>query len=345
MSLESLYEQVGKTVSSLDFEKIWPGFKALKFALYDRESCFFDGRYVEKTDAFCANTSILYEGEQIAIWMVQEDLDISVLTSKLVHEMFHGFQRIRGWECWPDEMDALYSYRYDPENLSLKLRENEILLELKDHADEALLRELLASRRYRSEKFPYEYSYERKAEEIEGTANYVEWQVLRQLDPEKASALEEEMRAVMTKPESLFPIRISCYYTGALMISALLSAGLYDFDPAVRPAPLPLLKDTGSEDGFSGGERFLVAAADAAEAFCQKSEEIVQSALDRNEIVLQGPCELAFVNIYDARCFNGYLTSTYFVMYREGSEDRMLQGDFVIKMKDKKTIDKVYRWK
>ena len=51
-------------------------------------------KYIEKTDAFCANTSIVYEGEQIAIWMVQEDLDESVLTSKIVHEMFHGYQSI-----------------------------------------------------------------------------------------------------------------------------------------------------------------------------------------------------------------------------------------------------------
>ena len=32
-------------------------------------------------------------------------------------------------------------------------------------------------------------------------------------------------------------------------------------------------------------------------------------------------------------------------MYREGAEDKMLPGDFVIKMKDEKTIDTVYRWK
>ena len=51
------------------------------------------------------------------------------------------------------------------------------------------------------------------------------------------------------------------------------------------------------------------------------------------------------MNVYNARCYDGYLTSTYFLMYRENEENKLLQGDFVIRMKDQKTIDTVYRWK
>ena len=60
--------------------------------------------------------------------MVQEELDNAVLTSKNVHEMFHGFQTVQGWDCWPGELEALYRYEYKAENLSLKRRENELLL-------------------------------------------------------------------------------------------------------------------------------------------------------------------------------------------------------------------------
>ena len=153
MSLETLYYQVEEAIASLDFEKIWPGFKPLKFALYDESRCFFDGRFVEKTDQFCANTSINFQGEQIAIWMVSEELEIPVLASKLVHEMFHGFQTLQGWNCWPGEMEALFRYRYLPENLALKLRENELLLRLLDRFDRDAHEELLACRKYRSENF------------------------------------------------------------------------------------------------------------------------------------------------------------------------------------------------
>ena len=346
MSLETLYYQVEEAIASLDFEKIWPRFKPLKFALYDNNSCFFDGHYIDKTDQFCANTSINFQGEQIAIWMVSEELEIPVLASKLVHEMFHGFQTLQGWNCWPGEMEALFRYRYLPDNLALKLRENELLLRLLDRFDRDSYAELLACRKYRSEHYPYEFLYESQTEEIEGTANYVEWQVLKQLDPQKALTLTDQMRGVMTKAEYLFPIRISSYYTGALMINALLQAGDYAFEAAERPVMQGVLKRVDSPAGApSAGEEPFKAVSEAVHAYNQKTREIIQSALDLNEVVLQGPLELLALNIYDARHYDGFLTSTYFLMVKEGEENRMLQGNFVIKMRDEKTIGTVYRWK
>lgn len=121
-------------------------------------------------NAFCANTAIVYQGEPIAIWKVDGEPDISVLTAKIVHEMFHAYQIGQGWDCWADEMDALYRYEYDAENLALRLRENELLLSLAEHFDEGALRELLSHRKRRSEEHPYEFSYESEIEEIEGSA-------------------------------------------------------------------------------------------------------------------------------------------------------------------------------
>lgn len=345
MYLDELYHQVKDAISTLDFKQIWPDFEPLKFALYDDEKCFFDGRFIEKTDAFCANTSIIYQGEPIAIWKIAEELEISVLTSKIVHEMFHGFQGQQGWNCWPNEMEALYRYEYNPENLSLKLRENELLLSLLDHFDDDSYRELLSHRKLRNEKYPYEFSYESKVEEIEGTANYVEWQVLKQLDKQKSAKLTDHMRTVMTKPDYLFPIRISCYYTGALMIHSLCSSGAYSFLPADRPLIYSILKDTDPSDGnFPGKETCSRIVSNAVAAFNAETESIIRSALEKNEVVLNGPFELVFVNIYNARCFKDYLTSTFFLMYRDEGEDKMIPGNFVIRMKDEKTIDSVYRW-
>ena len=345
MNLETLYAQVKETVSSLDFERIWPGFEPLKFALYDDQQCFFDGHYVEKTDAFCANTSIVYQGEQIAIWMVQEELDISVLASKMVHEMFHGFQQLKGWDCWPREMEALYRYQYNARNLSIKLRENELLLALLERFDEASLQELLALRKKRSLEFPYEFLYESQVEEIEGTANYVEWQVLKQLDENRANALAEHMRKLMTKPEYLFPIRISSYFTGALMINALRGAGKYSFEADARPVILSVLEEAKPSEGdFPGKEALVRKVSEAVGSFNEETRSIIRSALEKDQVLLSGPFELTGVNVYNARCLDGFITSTYFLMYRDGQEDRMLQGNFVIRMQDEKTIAAVYRW-
>ena len=345
MDLELLYREVERAVASLDFGRIWPGFAPLKFALYDAEKCFFDGRFVEKTGAFCANTSIRYEGEQIAIWMMQEELPVPLLASKLVHEMFHGFQTLRGWDCWPDEMEALRRYRYDPENLSLKLRENELLLSLLGGPDAAAFRELTALRKRRSGVFPFEFSYESKVEEIEGTANYVEWQVLKQLDEAAADALTDRMRETVTQSGSLFPIRISCYFTGALLIHAMRQAGVYDFEPAERPAPLAMLRSAPVSDGnFAGKETLSRQVWDAVASYREETDAIIRSALEKNDVAAEGPLELVFVNIYNARYLDGYVVSTYFVMVRDGAEEKMLPGNFAVRMRDEKTIDKVYRW-
>ncbi len=346
MNLETLYFQIKESLSGLDFEKIWPGFSPLKFALFNQNQCFFNGQYIEKTDDFCANTSICYQGEQIAIWMAdEEEIDLPVLTSKIVHEMFHGFQQIQGWDCWANEMEALYRYQYNAENLGYKLRENELLLELLEHFEKASFHELLLLRKFRHEKYPYEFLYEIRVEEIEGTANYVEWQTLKQLDSEKALSLAEDMRVTMTKPESLFPIRISSYYTGALLVNALIQAGIDSFHSPERPVILSAIRPVDLA-GWRAPENspFFTAAKEAIDAFNRKSAEIIQSAVSRNEIVLQGDLKVVCVNIYDARCYQGYLTSRYFLMYQDGEERKTIEGDFVIHMKDEKMMDKVFRW-
>ncbi len=348
MDLQTLYTKINQIILSLDLDSFWPGFKPLKFALYNENECYFDGRYIDKTDEFCANTSILFNGEQIAIWMVQQETDLCVLTSKIVHEMFHGYQRKMGWDCWPNELDALYHYQYDAENLALKLRENALLLELLDRIEEpdlAVLNELIALRKQRSLMFPYEFDYESKVEEIEGTANYVEWQVLRDLDVKKGDELTRHMRSVLTKPEFLFPIRISCYYTGALMVIALRSANQYSFFPAERPSIFTVLKDAAPSDGnFLSQDTFRAGASMAVDSFNDETAGIIHSALDGGNVVLRGPLELTGVNYYNARCYDGFITTTYFLMYRDGREDKFLQGNFVIKMRDEKTIDTVYAW-
>ena len=345
IDLETLHREISEAVSKLDFAGIWPGFAPLPFALFDDEKCFFDGRYIEKTDAFCANTSIVYEGRQVATWKAAEALETPVFASKLVHEMFHGFQNQQGWTCWPNEIEALFRYEYDADNLGRKLRENELLLSLLDRFDADAFRELLSLRKLRSERFPYQFGYEIQTEEIEGSANFVEWQVLRQLAPEKAEALTARMREVMTAPEQLFPIRISCYYTGALMIHALQSAGLYDFSPARRPVLSAILREALPAAGsFPKQAALTEAAARAISAFHDQTDAIIQTALKRNEIVLKGPAELGFVNIYNARCRNNFLTSTFFLLYRTEAGETMLPGDFVIQMRDETTIETVYRW-
>ena len=108
---------------------------------------------------------------------------------------------------------------------------------------------------------------------------------------------------------------------------------------------LSVLKDVDPSMGeFTGKADVIRNVSDAIEMFNKETESIIRSALEKDDVVLHGPCEHTGVNVYNARSCKGFITSTYFLMYREGKEDKILQGNFVIKMQDDKTISSVYRW-
>ena len=54
--LEELYQQIYNNIKKINFDLIWKGFAPTKFALYNETECFFDGKYIEKTSDFVANT-------------------------------------------------------------------------------------------------------------------------------------------------------------------------------------------------------------------------------------------------------------------------------------------------
>jgi len=343
-NLEELYNQVAEAIATLDFEQIWEGFKPLKFALYDDEKCYFNGEYIKKTVDFCANTAIEFRGETIAIWNIVEKLEPTILTSKIVHEMFHAYQMMQGWNCWAKELEALYKYQYSAENLSIKLHENKLLLDILADYNETKYKELMSLRKYRSEAFPYEFSYETKVEEIEGTATYVEWQVLKQLDEKKAYEFTEKMKKVMLKPEYFFPIRISSYNTGALMIHAMSCADNYSFATSERPVIVSVLKKITPKMFGPDNKIIDTDVENALSAFNKESKNIIESAITHNDVALAGPLELDSLNIYDARFYKGFLTSRIGLLYKENGETKMFNGDAVIRMKNENTIDTVYRW-
>ena len=220
--LEKLFYEVDKYINEVSFEDIWPRFKKIKFALYDNENCFFDGNFIPKSDAFLANTSILFDGEMIAIWNVMnEEMNPKILASKIIHEMFHGFQQLNNELRFPDEIDALYNYEYNDENLSIKYEENKLLIDLYHNFDIKKFQLFLGLRKYRFQHFNYEFMYESKIEQIEGTANFVELYSLKIIDYNLYINKLTEMISIISEPQNLLPIRIGLYDSGALLLHIL----------------------------------------------------------------------------------------------------------------------------
>ncbi len=89
MNLEKLYEGIYSRLKQIDFNSLWNGFHLYKFALYNDKECFFDGDYIEKTDVFCANTSIMYSEIKILIGCTDEE-------KTLIYETHNETQYMKG---------------------------------------------------------------------------------------------------------------------------------------------------------------------------------------------------------------------------------------------------------
>ena len=338
MELTERWERVRAVMDRIDFARLWPGFAPCRFALYTDSECVLDGRRMDKPAEFCANTAMKYNGETIAMWNMMEEINDSVLAGKMAHEMFHAFQMDSGWDCFPNETEALLRYHADGADQEIRLRANRLLAELAGRSDIDKLNEVLRLRKWRQKEHPCEYGYEALEEQLEGSANYVEWKAREMIDPARAEKLRERMKRTMTNTDELFPVRVACYTSGALLIDAMARAGLDPFS-----APVPFARSLLPGDVPDIRPERDDEAARALKAYDSETRRIVESAVAKNDVALTGSAEIKYFNIYDARHRDGYLTSTYFVMCIKDGQDVMLQGDFVIETKDGITADRILR--
>lgn len=339
MDLKRMYYEIKKYIDIVDFSKLWNGFQPLKFALYNDNECFYDGNYINKTDEFLANTSILYNGKWIAIWYVSEYIDPIILASKIIHEMFHGFQMINNESRFIDELDALYKYKYDEINHGLKLMENKLIHDLVNEFDLSKYNELLEIKKYRYTNYAFEYYYESSIEQIEGTANYVELISLKQLSDTLFRKKLTQMKEEIIDKNQLFPIRPICYNTGALLLLIINENNIkFDLGFSSTPFSVFMLSDIEKKEiSLDCDVKELI------ENYYLKAIELINKAIKQNDIVSDEPSKILGVNVYNAIYYKNYIISTFFVMY--GSEDakKIEYGNFVIETNEYKILTRIYR--
>lgn len=347
MDLERIYNDILARVRRVDFSALWHGFHPLKFALYTESECFFDGQYIEKTDDFCANTAIEFRGENIAIWQLDGEVsDLDSLAASMIHEMFHAYQQERGESRWADEMDALAKYEYSSDNLSMKLVEAGLMRAAIDHDDRDAYLSLVSLRKRRSTEHSYEYDCEARIEQIEGSATYVELAALGQLDAAKA---RERWRALLdriARAENYLPIRIISYEIGAAMLACAKRFSGVDvetFDD--RPFAVALLDEPCEADALAAallGDT-PCEADEILKSYADETHRIIADAVAKNDRVPIAGRPLVSVNIWDARREGRYVTSNFFVMYRDGDQNCVINGDFVLELDDDRNILNAYR--
>jgi len=221
-------------------------------------------------------------------------------------------------------------YQYSSDNLSAKLQEAELISALLNGDSSADFETLLQSRKTRSQKHPYEYDYEARIEQIEGTANYVELRALEQLDPDKAKIKRDATLKSILDPSNYLPIRVVSYAIGTLFLACIKKHTDFDFEnfgdnlfaikilEGIQPGDVPTQPSP--------------AINAALEEYQTETNAIIEKALAKNDLVLEGEFPLIGLNVYNARWNGRYATSTYFLAYQDGGEIKTLYGDFIVEI-------------
>ncbi len=333
MDLISSYSQIKGKLDTLDFHALWPGFSRCPFALYDDERVVFGDETFLKTDEFIANTAIRYRDEWIAIWKLTEDMDPDVLTGKIAHEMFHAYQMEQKENRFPDEMDALTKYRYSPAYLTLKSHEIMLLAALFERFDAVQYKEFLALRKRRMAEYLYQYRYECGVEAIEGSAQYVEWQALKALNPDRYQKAKTECIGRLKDIHRLMPVRVLCYDAGAALldicIENCLPANLRVGEETEYLLPDNVLEYAETAPELPADQAIETFYHDTVNAFKAK----IKTVTENDGPVAQGSFKLLGVNVFSARYLDEYIYTEYFVQYEDG-KPVTLYGNYLLQMRN-----------
>ncbi|WP_449621087.1 hypothetical protein [Robertmurraya sp. Marseille-Q9965] len=225
-----MYEYLNRIAHDLTPTKLnayWPDFEMVAYAIYDRDHVHlfnhpkFANSYVElnRNEQFNGScTLILYEEYPTAIVNLDLFSDYESLYSILVHELFHGFQYLKGDKRYPDETLGM-TYPLLLENIEIRNKEREKLYHAVMTDDlsekETLIKTFIALRKRRESQIKEHVLYENLIETIEGPAWYVEYKALSQISSEpKDSILNKFVPMLTDELASALHTRRSCYGSG-----------------------------------------------------------------------------------------------------------------------------------
>lgn len=215
--MRKIYQEVLRTIKSLDFNLIYPNFKRYQFALYNKETIYLETESIPYQEKFIGNTAITYQNEEIAIWFLENtNMHVDVLSSKIIHEMFHCFQKDNHETRWANEMDAL-NYRYDEQNITIKHQEVAYLIKAFEKVSINDFNLFAKTRNLRAKNYSVEVAYEKQIETIEGMATYIELKTLKMLNLHYYEKNISEITDYLKQKENLLNVRLYAYYTGVLI--------------------------------------------------------------------------------------------------------------------------------
>ncbi|MEQ6356018.1 peptide ABC transporter permease [Lysinibacillus sp. M3] len=214
-------------------DNYWSGFDSVAYALYDKSYVYlFNHPRMKKNqqnnyqilnwdEQFIGCTLILYNDYPTAIVNIELFENYESLYSILVHELFHGFQYVKGETRFANEILGI-TYPLTKENVELRNQERANLfsavLENNIIKKKLYLNTFIALREKRAVMFKNNLLYENLIETIEGPAWYVELKAYSEKTPiDYKSVLKKYGQDLKDKYGTTSDIRRSCYSSGLFM--------------------------------------------------------------------------------------------------------------------------------
>lgn len=187
--MEPYLEHIAEDLVKKNLEKYWPNFEIVAYAIFNKTSVYLFNhpkyndvhphlyKVLNWDEQFVGNTIILYEGHPTAIADMELYNDYEGLYSILVHELFHGYQYIKGEKRFPNEILGI-TYPITEENAELRNRERKSLYDALMETDiskkNVFLKNFIELREKRAKGIKEHLTYENLIESVEGPAWYVE---------------------------------------------------------------------------------------------------------------------------------------------------------------------------
>ncbi|PGL69345.1 hypothetical protein [Bacillus sp. AFS055030] len=225
--------KIAQELVNANFNNYWAGFESVAYALYDNSYVYLfnhprmtktqQNQYqiLQRDEQYNGCTLILYDDYPTAIVDLELYEDYGSLFSILVHELFHGFQYVKGEKRFANETMGI-TYPLLKENVELRNQERASLfsavLENNIINKKQYLNTFIAFREKRATIIKDHLEYEHLIETIEGPAWYVELKAYSEKSPNSYnSVLKKYGQHLIDKYESTSDIRKSCYSSGLFM--------------------------------------------------------------------------------------------------------------------------------
>ncbi|MBT2640450.1 hypothetical protein [Bacillus sp. ISL-39] len=227
--MEYYTNRTSKDLTKSKLDQYWPGFEMVAYAFFDRSHVYLFNhpkfnrarKKLKWDEQFMGCTHILYEEYPTAIVDLELFEDYESLFSILVHELFHGYQYLKGEKRFPNEILGI-TYPLSIENISLRNLERfslyHALLENDPQKEQQFLSTFIFLRDERVSKIKEYHLYETLIETVEGPAWYVEFKAFMEKSPlEYETVLKKYGESLLNQYESTSHIRRSCYSSGLFM--------------------------------------------------------------------------------------------------------------------------------